>query len=345
MWHTPRFPGRTLFSPTCSRLSAHRRRSAVFRLERLEERTVLSLLVNTGADSGLGSLRQAIADAAPGDTITFDKNVHRITLTTGELDIAKNLDIEGPGPNKLKISGNDSSRVFDILSGTVTIAGLTITDGLADKDSPDEPSLGGGILNSGVLTLSEVIVSDCRAIGDASANPQFNGKDLGSGFAAGGGVYNAPTLTGGTPTGGTLTVSDSTFTRNQAQGGSDSTGPSEGYPPNGIFPGSAIGGGLANYGVATVTRIVSSPAIWPRLVMVIAGKKPCSPESAVAAPSQTLPSFPLPPLALTSPSLPSAAAASRTTRPSAATTTNPFASRALLSAAAFTATVFRSAPC
>jgi len=237
MLHTPRY----------------RRRSAVFRLERLEDRTVLSpLIVTSGADSGTGSLRDTIASAAGGSIIEIAKNVHTITLTSGELDITKSLDIEGLGPNKLTISGNDASRVFDISPGvTVTIAGMTITDGLANKDSPDEPSLGGGILNSGDLTLSEVIVSDCRAIGDASANPYYNGIELGPGFAAGGGVYNAPTLTGGTPT-GILTVSHSTFTRNQAQGGSDSIGPSGGYPSNGIFPGSSFGGGIANYGVATV---------------------------------------------------------------------------------------------
>ena len=130
MWHTPRF----------------RRRSAGFRLERLEERSLLSTLtVSNGLDGGSGSLRQAIADAAPGDTITFDKNVHRITLTSGELGITQDLDIEGPGANKLTISGNDSSRVFDISAGaTVTIAGLTITDGLANGSSPVSPAAAAG---------------------------------------------------------------------------------------------------------------------------------------------------------------------------------------------------------
>ena len=59
MLHTPRF----------------RRRSAIFRLERLEDRTVLSpFLVSNLADSGADSLRQAILDANanPGaDVITF----------------------------------------------------------------------------------------------------------------------------------------------------------------------------------------------------------------------------------------------------------------------------------
>ena len=176
MWHTPRFPGRILFSPddrgpTGSRRPSHRRRSADFRLERLEDRTVLSLLVTTGADSGPGSLRDTIASAGSGSVIEFAKDVHTISLTSGEIAFDISLDIEGPGANKLTISGSDNSRIFDIGSDAtdVTIAGLTITDGLANKDSPDEPSLGGGILNFGDLTLSEVVVSDCLAIGDASA--------------------------------------------------------------------------------------------------------------------------------------------------------------------------------
>ena len=49
-----------------------------------------------------------------GDTITFKPNVHQITLTQGELQITQDLTISGPGANKLTISGNDVSRVFDI---------------------------------------------------------------------------------------------------------------------------------------------------------------------------------------------------------------------------------------
>jgi hypothetical protein len=49
-------------------------------------------------DSGPGSLRQAIADATPGDTIDFAVT-GTITLTSGELVITNDLTISGPGPN------------------------------------------------------------------------------------------------------------------------------------------------------------------------------------------------------------------------------------------------------
>ncbi|MFN8540265.1 MAG: hypothetical protein U0232_22660 [Thermomicrobiales bacterium] len=74
------------------------------------------------------TLRQAIATAVAGDTIDFNlPNPSTITLTTGELGINKNLTITGPGLNKLTVSGNNASRVFNITAGTVTISGLTIS--------------------------------------------------------------------------------------------------------------------------------------------------------------------------------------------------------------------------
>src|SRR5262249_43393382 len=108
-----------------------------------------TLTVLTNADSGPGTLRQAIADSQNGDQIVFDSSLHgqSITLTSGQLAVSKSLDIEGPGADELAVSGNHQSRVFSISGGvTVTIAGLTITDGLALGGAP---ALGGGILNVG----------------------------------------------------------------------------------------------------------------------------------------------------------------------------------------------------
>lgn len=106
-----------------------KRRSCRPKLEFLEERQLLSIDVVTNSnDSGPGSLRQTIASAAAGATIEFQMGegyVNRlITLTTGELDITKNLTIEGPADGSLSISGNNASRVFDISRG-VTVRSAT----------------------------------------------------------------------------------------------------------------------------------------------------------------------------------------------------------------------------
>src|SRR5260370_30342064 len=89
-------------------------------LEVLEDRTVPSTFtVENLADSGLGSLRQAILDAnaLPGaDLIGFAPAARHgtLALTGGELRITDHLTIDGPGANRLTVSGNNTSRVFDI---------------------------------------------------------------------------------------------------------------------------------------------------------------------------------------------------------------------------------------
>src|SRR5262249_19811158 len=111
------------------------RRHAAFRpqLEALEDRWLPSTLtVTSPKDHGVGTLRAEIAAANANDVIVISSKLdgQTITLTSGELDITKNLTILGPGAGQLKISGNDSSRVFEVAPNiTVTLSGLTITGG------------------------------------------------------------------------------------------------------------------------------------------------------------------------------------------------------------------------
>jgi hypothetical protein len=55
-----------------------------------------TITVTNTNDSGLGSLRQALADANDGDTIDFSVT-GTISLTTGELLVDKSVTISGPG--------------------------------------------------------------------------------------------------------------------------------------------------------------------------------------------------------------------------------------------------------
>jgi hypothetical protein len=84
-------------------------------------------------DSGPGSLRQAILNASPGDTINFAPSVTTVNLTSGEeLVIDKNLTITGPGANRLTVQRSTyAARIFNISSSTVTvsISGITISNG------------------------------------------------------------------------------------------------------------------------------------------------------------------------------------------------------------------------
>ncbi|MEY2495664.1 MAG: hypothetical protein QOJ45_2156 [Verrucomicrobiota bacterium] len=159
-------------------------------------------VVTNNANSGPGSLRQAIADACVGGTIIFDDSqvVSPITLTTAELLINKNLTITGPGANVLTVmrsaaGGTPNFRIFEIAVNTnVAISGLTISNGAALGNG--NAGQGGGILNSGTLAVDGLVVSGNQA-GDTT-NP-----GLGAGLAS---------------VSGTLTVTNSTISGNIVTG-------------------------------------------------------------------------------------------------------------------------------
>src|SRR5262245_16823468 len=226
-------------------------------VEPLEDRTVPSTFtVANLADSGSGSLRAAIAaaNANPGaDVIAFTAGLSgTVTLTSGELGITDGVHIDGPGAGRLAVSGNDTSRVFQIGSGVaVDIDGLTVTHGHGLLQ-------GGGILNAGTLTLSHAVVSHNEVVGLPGATPAVD--------AFGGGILNTGTLTvshtlfvgnrstgaagnpggpGSTALGGAIlsargnaAISHCTFLDNQAVGGAAG--------PGATFSRSGIGGAVAN---------------------------------------------------------------------------------------------------
>lgn len=221
-------------------------------LEALEDRAVPALLtVTTAADSGVGSLRAAItaANTAPDlDTIVFAKAVTSITLTTGELAITEDVEIDGPGSKKLTISGNNLSRIFNIQSGDVIISGLTVTKGLADLNAPDFKSVGGAILNQDTLTLIDIVVSSSQAVGDASVTVDLYPTSPLPGLYA----FTGGGLGGGLANLDTLTVTGSKFTGNLARGADGSVGVPEPPPVGTSFAGMALGGSIFNFATATV---------------------------------------------------------------------------------------------
>ena len=100
------------------------------------------ITVTNTNDSGPGSLRQALTDASDGDLINFAVT-GTIVLTSGGLVIDKNVTISGPGPDRLSIDGNQAKFqcVFGVaVSNTVTISGLTVTNGICGMYS-DHASL------------------------------------------------------------------------------------------------------------------------------------------------------------------------------------------------------------
>jgi hypothetical protein len=106
------------------------------------------LTVTNINDNGLGSLRQAISLAQAGDIIQFDSSLanQKITLTSGELEINKNLIIDGVNATGLTLSGNNISRVFHQQPDTTfSLKNLKIADGYANNPNELLGDRGGGI--------------------------------------------------------------------------------------------------------------------------------------------------------------------------------------------------------
>lgn len=206
------------------------------------------VVVSTLADGGPGSLRAAIAGANDGDVITFAIG-GTITNLTGELLIAKNLDIVGPGPGNLAVSGHNSSRVFNIVGGVVVnLSGLTICDGHprdgaagTNSFTPGGPGEdGGGIYNSGTLALTNCVLTRCRSgqggwgFSDTLLPPGGSGPSNGGNGGSGGGIYNA----------GTLTLAACALSSN-----TNGSGGSGGLSRLGIYVGGAGGSGGSGGGI------------------------------------------------------------------------------------------------
>src|SRR5262245_38534526 len=145
-----------------------------------------TLAVTTTADSVAGSLRAALKSARSGDTITFSLPAPAtITLTGGELVVSKSLRILGPGAGNLPISGRGVSHIFRVSRATVTIAGLTIADGLATATST-LPGAGGGIYNDhGALTVSDCVLTRNTA---TEPNARGGGAIFNDGYGKSGGT-------------------------------------------------------------------------------------------------------------------------------------------------------------
>lgn len=138
------------------------RRASLRLVEQLERRVFLSAyVVTTLADSGVGSLRDAIsqANAHPGgDTVTFAAGLKGIIkLTSGQLefsDTSGQTTLQGPGVAILTVSGNGASRVFQVDAAVVaSISGLSITHGKASALPGVTYAGGGGLLCYGTVRL------------------------------------------------------------------------------------------------------------------------------------------------------------------------------------------------
>ena len=182
-------------------------------------RGAATIVVTSTADSGAGTLRDALAGAGHGDTISIP-GTGDYQVSSAQLAVTKSVSIVGSGPD-VRLVADGNNRVFNVTAASVTISDLTVTGG----GSAGVETAGGGVANgTGTLTLQNVTIT-----GNAVTSPS-------GGIPRGGGVSNDS---------GTLQIVDSAITSNSA-----STTAGGGVPQ---------GGGVSNdSGKVTITRTTLS---------------------------------------------------------------------------------------
>ncbi|MDD1136923.1 Ig-like domain-containing protein [Pseudomonas sp. TNT2022 ID233] len=165
------------------------------------------------ANTGVGSLRAALASAQNGDIVTFSSGM--TVQLTSELLINKNITVDGDlnndGVADVTLDGQYRTRVVEITSGsTVTLDGLVITRGLVSGNGGNggygaTGAMGGGIFNAGILTLNNVSVTGNAAAGGGGGGG-VTGANYGGGGGGGGGLGGQGGGHGGTAGPGTGTL-------------------------------------------------------------------------------------------------------------------------------------------
>ncbi|MEQ9235281.1 DUF4114 domain-containing protein [Coleofasciculus sp. E2-BRE-01] len=238
-----------------------------------------TITVTSAADSGAGSLRAAIAQAQAGDTIQFDSSLanQTITLTSGQLEVDKDLTIDGQNTPGLTISGNNASRVFFVQGDPpwepveVTLKHLTIADGKTTEKGEDGAGAGLWTFSSTKLTLENTTFKNNHANGEGGgaiyAGWRSTNIVINSTFENNSSSGNS--LTGKSERGGgaiavksesSLTVRDSQFTSNTGiNGGAINTVlgglivENSTFTNNDSTPGGSIGPHTFGYGGAIYT--------------------------------------------------------------------------------------------
>ncbi|MEN5313223.1 Ig-like domain-containing protein [Pseudomonas koreensis] len=164
-------------------------------------------------NTGVGSLRAALASAQNGDIVTFSSGM--TVQLTSELLINKNITVDGDlnndGVADVTLDGQYKTRVVEVTSGsTVTLDGLVITRGLVSGNGGNggygaTGAMGGGIFNAGILTLNNVSVTGNAAAGGGGGGG-VTGANYGGGGGGGGGLGGQGGGHGGTAGPGTGTL-------------------------------------------------------------------------------------------------------------------------------------------
>lgn len=190
-----------------------------------------SWVVTSTTDHGPGSLREAVSNAADGDTITF--SINSPVLLEDDILLGISLVMIGDSAGNDIISTTGQSRIFDLANNQVLrLEHLTLRDGFTGGLAQEG---GGAIRNSGTVYATDCLFLNNRAeSGGAIINISFGGDTsllyLESCSFIGNYAYQGDSTTLSEPTGGAIyadtrqygyteiLATNCTFSENKADG-------------------------------------------------------------------------------------------------------------------------------
>jgi len=186
------------------------------------------------------SIQAAVDAASPGATITIQAGTY-----SGGVSIDKSLTLNGAGVASTIIRGG--GPVISVAAGRVVhISDLTVKGGFGDD--------GGGIANSGWLTLQRVNVTKNSSVSTGAGifndgtlamfESRVSDNSVDAAFGSGGGISNH----------GTMTLLNSTVDSNSATGagGVENSGNLTLHNSDVSYNVATIGGGISNRGMLTI---------------------------------------------------------------------------------------------
>ena len=199
------------------------------------------------------SLREALnaANTADGNSVTVPPSATAYTLTAGDFTVTRTMTIQGGGAGSTTVSGDADNRIitFNATGKTLTITGLTLSNGHAPVDGGGN-AIGGGIrVVNGALVVQSSIVTGNVAAG-TTGNGRGGGIDVANAFSSASLTDTAVTgnqatsASGGATGGGLNAVTGSlTLVSSSVTGNSVTTGAV-----------SAFGGGISAQGALSATN-------------------------------------------------------------------------------------------
>ncbi len=153
-------------------------------------------------DTGVGSLRDTIANAGEGDTVILNPtNMHcsSITLSSGEIVVQRNnltVKYNGDNTDQFTIAGNQH-RVFNHRgTGTLKLQRLGIELGKYTSGARAK-SRGGCVYSAGTVDLEYSLVEACKITGNSTNSYGSSGGGV---YAAKGVILNHSTISGNSVT-------------------------------------------------------------------------------------------------------------------------------------------------